>query len=218
MNQLERHGDLRVALKVSADTSRSRTWTALPGLIESFDAVAMTCTVQPAIQSRVRDKSGTQTLVDMPLLLDCPVQFPAGGGCTLTFPVKPGDECLVVFASRCIDAWWQSGGVQAPAEYRMHDRSDGFALLGFRSQPRVIGAVSTSAAQLRSDDGATFVSVAPGGAVAITAPDGLTINADVVVNGKVTTTGDVKAGTISLQTHRHTGVQEGSGTSGGPTP
>ncbi len=218
MNQLERHGDLRVALKVSADTSRSRTWTALPGLIESFDAVAMTCTVQPAIQSRVRDKSGTQTLVDMPLLLDCPVQFPAGGGCTLTFPVKPGDECLVVFASRCIDAWWQSGGVQAPAEYRMHDRSDGFALLGFRSQPRVIGAVSTSAAQLRSDDGATFVSVAPGGAVAITAPAGLTINADVVVNGKVTTTGDVKAGTISLQTHRHTGVQEGSGTSGGPTP
>lgn len=218
MNQLERHGDLRVALKVSADTSRSRTWTALPGLIESFDAVAMTCTVQPAIQARVRDKSGTQTLVNLPLLLDCPVQFPAGGGCTLTFPVKPGDECLVVFASRCIDAWWQSGGVQAPAEYRMHDRSDGFALLGFRSQPRVIGAVSTSAAQLRSDDGATFVSVAPGGAVAITAPAGLTINADVVVNGKVTTTGDVKAGTISLQTHRHTGVQTGSGTSGGPTP
>ncbi|WP_083196083.1 MULTISPECIES: Gp138 family membrane-puncturing spike protein [Pseudomonas] len=218
MNQLERHGDLRVALKVSADTSRSRTWTALPGLIESFDAVAMTCTVQPAIQSRVRDKSGTQTLVDMPLLLDCPVQFPAGGGCTLTFPVKPGDECLVVFASRCIDAWWQSGGVQAPAEYRMHDRSDGFALLGFRSQPRVIGAVSTSAAQLRSDDGATFISVAPGGAVAITAPAGLTINADVVVNGKVTTTGDVKAGTISLQTHKHTGVQAGSSTSGGPTP
>ncbi|OBY59360.1 translation initiation factor IF-2 [Pseudomonas sp. AU12215] len=178
----------------------------------------MTCTVQPAIQSRVRDKSGTQTLVDMPLLLDCPVQFPAGGGCTLTFPVKPGDECLVVFASRCIDAWWQSGGVQAPAEYRMHDRSDGFALLGFRSQPRVIGAVSTSAAQLRSDDGATFISVAPGGAVAITAPAGLTINADVVVNGKVTTTGDVKAGTISLQTHKHTGVQAGSSTSGGPTP
>lgn len=218
MNQLERHGDLRVALKVSADTSRSRTWTALPGLIESFDATAMTCTVQPAIQSRVRDRSGTQTLVDMPLLLDCPVQFPAGGGCTLTFPVKPGDECLVVFASRCIDSWWQSGGIQAPAEYRMHDRSDGFALLGFRSQPRVIGAVSTSAAQLRSDDGATFISVAPGGAVAITAPAGLTINADVVVNGKVTTTGDVKAGTISLQTHKHTGVQGGSGTSGGPTP
>lgn len=197
---------------------QSKLWTALPGIIQSFDAAAMTCTVQPAIQALVRDEAGSLASVNLPLLLDCPVQFPAGGGCTLTFPVKPNDECLVVFASRCIDSWWQSGGIQAQAELRMHDLSDGFALLGFRSQPRVIGGVSTSAAQLRSDDGATFVSVAPGGAVAITAPAGLTINADVVVNGKVTTTGDVKAGTISLQTHKHTGVQTGSGTSGGPTP
>ncbi|MCY1293660.1 hypothetical protein D9M70_429270 [compost metagenome] len=178
----------------------------------------MTCTVQPAIQALVRDESGSLASVDLPLLLDCPVQFPAGGGCTLTFPVMPGDECLAVFASRCIDSWWQSGGIQAQSELRMHDLSDGFALLGFRSQPRVIGAISTSAAQLRSDDGATFVSVAPSGAIAITAPAGLTINADVVVNGRVDTTGDVKAGNISLQTHKHTGVTPGSGTSGVPTP
>ena len=29
--------------------------------------------------------------------------FPGGGGFALTFPVAAGDECLVVFASRCID-------------------------------------------------------------------------------------------------------------------
>ncbi len=205
-------------LAVAFNGLQSKLWTAMPGIIQSFDAVAMTCTVQPAIQALVRDEAGGLSSADLPLLLDCPVQFPAGGGCTLTFPVKPNDECLVVFASRCIDSWWQSGGIQAQAELRMHDLSDGFALLGFRSQPRVIAAVSTGAAQLRSDDGATFVSVSPGGAVAITAPAGLTINADVVVNGKVTTTGDVKAGTISLQTHKQAGVTPGSGTSGVPTP
>lgn len=203
---------------------QSKLWTALPGVIQSFDAVAMTCTVQPAIQALVRDESGSLTSVDLPLLLDCPVQFPAGGGCTLTFPVAAGDECLVVFSSRCIDAWWQSGGIQAQAELRMHDLSDGFALLGFRSQPRVITAISASAAQLRSDDGATFVEVAPGGGVTITAPAGLTINADVQVNGSVAVTGnvvaegDVIAGTISLQGHRHSGVIAGSGTSGVPVP
>lgn len=140
---------------------QSKLWTAMPGIIQSFDAVAMTCIVQPAIQALVRDEAGSLSSVDLPLLLDCPVQFPAGGGCTLTFPVKPNDECLVVFASRCIDSWWQSGGIQAQAELRMHDLSDGFALLGFRSQPRVIGAVSTSAAQLRSDDGVAVVEVNP---------------------------------------------------------
>ncbi|MFZ5936579.1 Gp138 family membrane-puncturing spike protein [Pseudomonas sp. HS6-2] len=121
----------------------------------------MTCVVQPAIQSFVTADDGSMVLTTLPLLLDCPVQFPAGGGCTLTFPVKPNDECLVVFASRCIDSWWQSGGIQAQAELRMHDLSDGFALLGFRSQPRVIGGISLQAVQLRSDDGAAFVEVNP---------------------------------------------------------
>lgn len=142
-------------------SAQSKLWTSLPGIIQSFDDVAMTCVVQPAIQAFVTTDDGAQVLTTLPLLLDCPVQFPAGGGCTLTFPVAAGDECLVVFSSRCIDSWWQSGGIQAQAELRMHDLSDGFALLGFRSQPRVIGGISLQAAQLRSDDGAAVVEVNP---------------------------------------------------------
>ncbi|HIE1924573.1 TPA: Gp138 family membrane-puncturing spike protein [Pseudomonas aeruginosa] len=226
MNPLERMGDPIRWLSVALGGLQSKLWTALPGIIQSFDAAAMTCTVQPAIQALIRDESGSLTSVDLPLLLDCPVQFPAGGGCTLTFPVKPNDECLVVFASRCIDSWWQSGGIQAQAELRMHDLSDGFALLGFRSQPRVIGAVSTNSAQLRSDDGIAFVEINPSthavnatttGPMALSAPL-VTINGDVKVNGRVDTTGDVKAGTISLQSHRTSGVTAGTGTSSTPVP
>ncbi|WP_217900558.1 Gp138 family membrane-puncturing spike protein [Pseudomonas aeruginosa] len=226
MNPLERMDDPIRWLAVAFNGLQSKLWTALPGIIQSFDAAAMTCTVQPAIQALVRDESGSLTSVDLPLLLDCPVQFPAGGGCTLTFPVKPNDECLVVFASRCIDSWWQSGGIQAQAELRMHDLSDGFALLGFRSQPRVIGAVSTNSAQLRSDDGIAFVEINPSthavnatttGPMALSAPL-VTINGDVKVNGRVDTTGDVKAGTISLQSHRTSGVTAGTGTSSTPVP
>ncbi|MDR7283533.1 hypothetical protein J2X84_002357 [Pseudomonas corrugata] len=174
--------------------------------------------INPLIRCvQVRDEAGALTGTELPLLVDCPVQFPAGGGCTLTFPVKAGDECLVVFSSRCIDAWWQSGGIQAQPELRMHDLSDGFALLGFRSQPRVIHGISTTATQLRSDDGAAFVEVNPTShAITLTAPGGVTINGDVQVNGKVDTTGDVKAGTISLQNHRTSAVTPGSGTSGVP--
>ncbi|MFW8450019.1 Gp138 family membrane-puncturing spike protein, partial [Klebsiella pneumoniae] len=73
-----------------------------------------------------KDESGAQVSVNLPLLVDVPVVFPRGGGCTLTFPVKPGDECLVIFADRCIDFWWQSGGIQEPVDERMHDLSDAF--------------------------------------------------------------------------------------------
>lgn len=159
MDSRERMNDPIVGLSVALNGWQSKIQTAVPGIIQSFDPDSMTCTVQPAINGQVRDESGTLTGVELPLLVDCPVQFPAGGGCTLTFPVKQDDECLIVFASRCIDSWWQSGGIQAQAELRMHDLSDGFVLLGFRSQPRVIGGISGTAAQLRTDDGAAFVEV-----------------------------------------------------------
>jgi phage baseplate assembly protein V len=140
---------------------QSRMWTALPGIVRSFDATAMTCEIQPAIQGKRRDEDGEITLVNLPVLLDCPVFFPHAGGCSLTFPIKAGDEVLVVFSCRAIDLWWQSGGVQPPVEVRMHDLSDGFCLPGVYSQPNVIPSVSTDAVQLRSDDGQAFVEITP---------------------------------------------------------
>lgn len=222
MDQRERHNDSLAALKMAQRGHQTRIWTALPAIIDSFNPDTMTATVQPAIQMTVRDDKGRTTPSDRPLLLDCPVQFPAGGGCTLTFPVQPGDECLVVFASRCIDAWLQSGGVQGQVEPRMHDLSDGFVLLGFRSQPRVIPAVSTTATQLRSDDGQAFVEIDPGshaitaktpGPLILSAPL-VTIEGDVKVTGRIDADGDVKGGSISLDNHTHPG--DSGGTTGAP--
>lgn len=162
---------------IAAHNHQSQIWTAIPGIIQSFDPLHMTCTVQPAIQAKVFGADNSVSDVSLPLLVDCPVQFPAGGGCALTFPVAKYDECLVVFSSRCIDAWWQSGGIQAQAEMRMHDLSDGFVLLGFRSVPRVIPSISLTAVQLRSDDGLAYVEVTSSGHIAnIVAPGGVNIN------------------------------------------
>jgi hypothetical protein len=94
--------------------------------------------------------------------VDVPVIFPRGGGCTLTFPVKAGDECLLIFADRCIDFWWQNGGVQKPVDLRMHDLSDAFAIVGPQSQAHKISGISTSAAQLRTDDGLRLLKWLPG--------------------------------------------------------
>ena len=157
----ERLNSLYDAISAAIDAYRDDIWTALPGIVQSFDPVAVTATVQPAITGVVTQPDGTHQAVRLPLLLDCPVVFPRGGGCTLTFPVKSGDECLIVFASRCIDAWWQSGGVQVPMEMRMHDLSDGFVLVGPMSQTKKIGNISTTDVQLRSDDGQAFLGINP---------------------------------------------------------
>lgn len=154
-------GDEVQAFEQSFTGRQAMIWTALPGIVQSFDAKALTCEVQPAVKGKLRQEDGSVELVNLPLLLDCPVVFPHAGGCSLTFPVKPGDEVLVVFASRGIDYWWQSGGVQPPAEARMHDLSDGFCIPGAWSQATRISNVSTSEVELRTDDREAYFSLHP---------------------------------------------------------
>src|SRR6187431_703340 len=107
LDRRERAGDFTEAMLTTQDGMQARLWTCVPGIIQSFDPAKRTCVVQPAIKALVQAPDGTESWVALPLLVDCPVQFPGGGDVVLTFPLKTGDECLVVFASRCIDSWWQ---------------------------------------------------------------------------------------------------------------
>ncbi len=176
---------------------------SIPGIIQSFDPDAVTAVVQPAIKGAEKDESGAEVSVNLPLLVDVPVVFPRGGGCTLTFPVKAGDECLVIFADRCIDFWWQSGGIQEPVDERMHDLSDAFCIVGPQSQAKKIGGISTTAAQLRTDDGSAFIEVAEGHDVTVKTSGKLTASADggteitspeIILNGNVTINGNLSQG------------------------
>ena len=208
MDVRERYEDQEETVRIAQDAMRASLWTALPGIVQSFKAARRTAVVQPAL-AQLRIRSGEN--VPLAVLQDVPVLFPGGGGFSLTFPVAAGDECLLVFCCRALDAWYASGGVQPAPFARMHDLSDAVAIVGLRSQSRLSGG-SASTAQLRSDDGATYVEVRSGGVVRIVAPGGLE------VQGDIRATGDVSAGTISLQGHVHQGVQPGGGQSGAPVP
>jgi hypothetical protein len=229
MDQRERANDHDEVLLSAMDGLQARLWTALPAFVTRYDADEQVVDLKPTIEAQVRRPDGSVHFVSMPLLLDCPVQFPSGGRVTLTFPIAVGDECLVVFASRCIDAWWQSGSVQPPAEFRMHDLSDGFAIPGFRSLPKALENVSTTTAQLRSEDGSTFVELDPDGqVVTVTAPGGIvldgnvhitgttTADQDVNVTGTITASVDVVGGGKHLKTHTHGGVTAGGANTGAP--
>lgn len=157
--------DSETAMRLALDGRQSTIWTAMPGIIQSVNLTAMTCEVQPTIQGTVENENGTIESVNLPLLVDVPLVFPGGGGYILTFPLAAGNEVLVVFASRCIDAWWQSGGIQRPMEARMHDLSDGFAIPGPRSQPNRVNSISADSAQLRSNSGTTYFGLTDAGKI-----------------------------------------------------
>lgn len=169
-------GGEQQAMKVLSDTIFSMLRVSLPGIIESFDPIACTCTVQPALKGQTADELGKVKSAPLPLLVDVPVVFPRGGGCTITFPVKAGDECLVVFSDRCIDFWWQSGGVQETVDPRQHDLSDAFAIVGPQSQANVISNISSTTLQMRTDDGAAYIELDPNShAINLVAPGGVNV-------------------------------------------
>lgn len=182
---------------------------AVPGIINSFDETKQTVTVKVALREVV-NINGVATVKEIPLLLDVPIVVPRAGNFVLTMPVTAGDECLVVFADMCIDSWYTRGSVQNQLERRRHDLSDAFAIIGCWSQPRVIPGYSTSAAELRSEDGTVKVSVEDN-QLTVTAPTvNVTASEQVNISGNGTTLLDGK----NFLLHEHTGVATGSGISG----
>lgn len=200
--------DAEEAMRVSLDGHQAGMWTAMPGIVQDVNFVDMTCSVQPAIQGQVTDENGVTTNVNLPLLVKVPIVFPSAGGYTITFPLAAGDEVLVVFSSRCIDAWWQQGGIQLPIETRMHDLSDGFAIPGPKSVPKAIPGISSTALQIRNNAGTSYIELSA---------DGIKLVGNVSVTGTLTASEDVVIGVtpaaVSLLEHTHTSAAPGNPTS-----
>lgn len=114
------------------DTALSINCTQI-GVIQSFDPATQRASIQIAMK-QVKDiaEDGTRTIQEYPLLLECPVMVLFGGVDILTMPIIPGDNCIVLFNDRQIDEWMYNGNGQTPTIPRVHDLSDGIAIVGIR--------------------------------------------------------------------------------------
>lgn len=59
-----------------------------------------------------------------------------------TFPLKPGDECLLLFSDREIESWFITGEAQPEGHTRMHALTDAVAIVGLRSLPKMISILA----------------------------------------------------------------------------
>lgn len=185
--------------------------TALPAIVISFDAEERTIKAQPTIQRTFSDGQGLSGDVNLPPCVDVPVVFPMGGGYELTFPIKKGDECLLIFAERCIDGWFGSGEPTPPSDFRQHDLSDAFAIVGVRSlankQP-----VWTDGVELHGNGNhvridANSVELGAGGATIKLTASGLNCSVPITAPNLITSK-------MNVNTHTHGGVENGGGSTG----
>lgn len=169
------------AFGMQFDRMAGKIRCALPGIIQSFDAATQTATVQPAIKMKVNLGDGVKQL-DLPVIFNVPVVIPYAqtAGLLLTLPIKPGDECLLIFADRSIDNFTQAGGMQPTVSTasedtttpRSHSLADAICIPGIISNPQAVPDYNEEHIELRDRERKQYISLGPDG---ITITDGTAV-------------------------------------------
>lgn len=112
------------------------------GVIQSFDPSKQTVSVKILHKKTNETNIDTRELEDYSLLPEVPVVIIGGGGSYISFPIKEGDTCLILFNDFELDNWWVSGE-SLPSDFpRRHDLSDGIAIVGLNNLTKLIQSYS----------------------------------------------------------------------------
>lgn len=130
--------------------------------IVSFDAPSTTVTAKIVYckQYLMVDAGGNYSpqSVQYPILTRVPVIVMGGGTGSLTFPISPGDECVILFNDRDLQNWANGGPDGKPvATKRKHSLSDGLALVGVPNTRAGGYAYDATHALLKNGTGAVGV-------------------------------------------------------------
>lgn len=190
----------------------AQLYTSIPAIITDVSKLETenVVSVQPAIKKTTSDGFSYNAAA----LPDVPVQWPAGGGAVLTFPLEVGDDVLVICSMSSIAEWWlTSSGAVAPFDQRMHDLSDSFVIPKvFRkannpspSKDDVVLKYGGKSITLEKDDGNIIITTSTDTVINCTTAivnGNAEINGNTIMNGNLTVDGTIEAtGDITTDTN-----------------
>ena len=205
------------------------THTTLIAKITKINQKTIDC--KPVISRLVNDKT-----VDLPVFIEVPIINFLGGSSSIQMPLAVGDYAVLFVVERCFDEWYSGNDFKPPLEARIHDYSDCIALVGLKNMqgeldiPTVITMLGDT---YQEGDYEHLGNRTQTGDYTLTGNQ--IINGNLTVNGNIKCTGTISASNftgldggsmtsssdiisdgISLQSHRHSGVQSGGSNTGIP--
>lgn len=178
----------------TAKKAVSEIHTAVPAVVTEFDAAKGLATVQP----KAKFKKPNGETIDYPSVSGVPVVFPQSKNVTIAFPIKAGDNCLLVFGEKSLDYWLYGKETDTELDF---DLSNAIAIPS-------LNASGNSAMQEACNEDAAVVKA--GGVTLKVKSDAVYVQGDLIVEGKITASGDVSASGKSFASHTHTGDSGGS--------
>ena len=134
-NQLGSVPDLGQIIKTSGLNTASELNCMRIGIVQEFYPDDLTVQVQIAGKKTIGlNPDGTQAVREYaPIYAKVCYCNPF-----ITYPIKKGDECVLLFSDREIESWFINGDINPEGYARMHDLTDAVALFGIRSIPNMI--------------------------------------------------------------------------------
>lgn len=145
-----------------AEAERMDMIGPISGQIVDFDPTTQKATVKVNYQPRHNGEP-----VDMPNLLEVPVQMPRAGGYVFSAPIKAGDGVQLVPQMRDMDNWYLDSGAQQTATQRAFNWSDMIAVPGLNPAAKAMANYDNENVFVGTDDHQNGLRVSPGGTVAI---------------------------------------------------
>jgi len=166
------------AIKKSIKEALSDMHTVMVGRVVQFYPDTCEADVSPY---GVYRKPGGGT-VSFPRLCRVPIFFMQGAGQTaaIVYPIKSGDDCIVMFSEQAHDFW--RTGTSSNTDLRF-DLSNAIAIVGLFSRPNPLVAEAVRRDAVIIDRGGSRISLLPGNKIEVVG--------DVTVTGNLTVTGQI---------------------------
>lgn len=152
----------------SAQTEREAMWGPIPGEIVSYDAAKGTATIQPLYKPRHNGKA-----VQMPQLLEVPVDLPRTGNAGITFPIPAGTKVMLTPAMRSMESYDEENDGEASDSRSFHLSDMRASIAGGDSLSDPLPNVDPDNMHLRFDPEGKFgIKGSPDGKVKIEGSEG----------------------------------------------
>lgn len=122
-SRLQTNNEFKDALKNIITQEQENVHVSMIGKIESFDPSTNRASITPFGSMTAPDWKE----IPYPTIHNVPLQFPCGNGgkSGMTFPIKQGDTCIIIFSDHQLDSFLS--GVESD-DMRNHSMNDAYAI------------------------------------------------------------------------------------------
>lgn len=140
--------------------------TAMPARVVSYNHETGRASVQPLLTRAYIGHDGEVIQNQDPIVTECPVAFPSGGGFSIHLPLVAGDLGLLVVAESSLEEFLAGDGAQVSPladDARRHDLTDGVFFPVRVGQP--VAAANATDLVIGANDGTVAITIEADGTI-----------------------------------------------------